>query len=285
MSSGPVLIPVDIWMDTELSWVEKLYLTEIYLLSDAEKGCYASNKHLGTFFSQPPGTAKHVIQELEKKKAIKLWYDEKTKRHITLIHPAYRETNFLSQENVVPIDDMKTIKKTARDYFFKLYGFKAREITGRFAREDGNAITPPWTGKEGKLFKSDFEQYGLRELKRLMLLFFSDRISEVADFTRYKEKAGYAYTVFHGMIAKLSFCEKTIQEPCMECGSYKGHYSICSKYVKPEVIKEISEEEIEEGRKELGESFSLQEMIQDHIKQKRNTNQDSYLEVTNAGYQ
>ena len=45
-----VWIPKDVWLDHNLSWMEKLLLVEIDSL-DAEKGCFASNGYFGEFFN------------------------------------------------------------------------------------------------------------------------------------------------------------------------------------------------------------------------------------------
>jgi len=276
-----VFIPSEIWLNTDFSWAEKMYLAEIDSLDSDEKGCYAGNKHLGEFFNQSAQKAAAVIKQLENRKAIHISYDGNSKRHIRVIHPAYRgeihENGMLEviqSSEVKESQEKKDLRNIARQYFFQLYHFKARELTGRVGREDGKPFHPQWSGKEGRLLKMDFEQHGLSELKRMMLLFFSDKVSEVADFTRYKEKAGYAYTVFHGSIPKLIMSKKNPVEPCMECGKYSGHYPECSQY--EEIIKQRAEEEqeIEQERVQLGE-VSLMDMVR---KKKRNTNQDSYLE-------
>lgn len=271
-----VFIPAEVWLSTEISWPEKLYLAEIDSLDADEKGCFASNKFLGGFFNQSPQKAAAVINRLEERNFIALSYDANGKRYIKVTHSAFRgslhengELKIMNSSEVKEANEKKDLKRIAKDYFIKLYGFKARQLSGRSTREDGKPITPPWTGKEGSLFKSDFEQYGLQEMKRMMLLFFSDKVSEVADFTRYSAKAGYAYTVFHGMIPKLTLANRNVKEPCWECGSFVAHYPECSFYDKVEVKKEEDLEEIEKAREELGPDFSLQNMISNHLKEKR----------------
>ena len=60
-----------------------------------------------------------------------------------------------------------------------------------------------------------------------MLLFFSDTVPEVTSFTRKKEKAGYAYGVFHGCLDKLLLSRKTVQV-CGECFGINRHEKSCS---------------------------------------------------------
>ena len=44
-----VWIPKVIWLDTRLSALDKVILTEIDSLDQGERGCYASNKHIADF--------------------------------------------------------------------------------------------------------------------------------------------------------------------------------------------------------------------------------------------
>jgi uncharacterized phage protein (TIGR02220 family) len=58
-----VWIPKEIWINEELKWIEKLFLTEIESL-DKEKGCYASNKYFAGFFQLSESRSSEVIKSL-----------------------------------------------------------------------------------------------------------------------------------------------------------------------------------------------------------------------------
>ena len=44
-----VWIPKEVWLDTRLTALDKVILTEIDSLDNSERGCYASNKHIAEF--------------------------------------------------------------------------------------------------------------------------------------------------------------------------------------------------------------------------------------------
>ena len=66
-----VWIPKDIWLAKNLSWTEKLVLTELDSL-DNDDGCFATNEYLGTFFGLSKGRISKIISKLAKEKYIKV---------------------------------------------------------------------------------------------------------------------------------------------------------------------------------------------------------------------
>lgn len=76
-----VWIPKEIWLDEEISWMEKLFLTEIdSLVKNGE--CFATNEYFAKFFKLSKDRASRIINTLAKKKyiEIKLVYKEGTKQ-------------------------------------------------------------------------------------------------------------------------------------------------------------------------------------------------------------
>jgi len=61
-----VWIPKDVWLDHNLTWMEKLLLVEIDSL-DAEKGCFASNGYFGEFFNLSNSRVSEMIASLVSK--------------------------------------------------------------------------------------------------------------------------------------------------------------------------------------------------------------------------
>jgi hypothetical protein len=61
-----VWIPKNIWLNTELSWMEKLFLVEIDSL-DNDKHCFASNSYFAKFFNLSKPRCTQVIKALESK--------------------------------------------------------------------------------------------------------------------------------------------------------------------------------------------------------------------------
>ena len=66
-----VWIPKEIWIDNNLSWIEKLFVTEINSL-DNEKGCFASNSYFADFFNISKSRCSQIITSLKRKEYIKV---------------------------------------------------------------------------------------------------------------------------------------------------------------------------------------------------------------------
>lgn len=61
-----VWIPKDIWLNKDLSIIEKCLLVEIDSLdNDPEKGCFKSNESLGEFFNMKEGSMANMISDLK----------------------------------------------------------------------------------------------------------------------------------------------------------------------------------------------------------------------------
>ena len=64
-----VWIPKKIWLDENLTWMEKLFLVEIDSL-DENGECYASNKYFGEFFKLSNSRVSEIINSLIRKEYI-----------------------------------------------------------------------------------------------------------------------------------------------------------------------------------------------------------------------
>lgn len=88
-----VWIPAEVWLDENLSIIEKCLLTEIDSLEDNENGCYASNKYFSGFFKVSTARISQLINDLKKRDYIRIDYEYKDKeiiaRHIFLNRPPY----------------------------------------------------------------------------------------------------------------------------------------------------------------------------------------------------
>ena len=74
-----VWISKEIWLDAHLTWMEKLFITEINSL-DNDKGCFASNKHFSEFFKMSNGRCSQIIHSLIDKKYLSVSYIMKGKQ-------------------------------------------------------------------------------------------------------------------------------------------------------------------------------------------------------------
>ena len=90
-----IWIPKEIWLDSNLTWSEKMLLVEIDSLATLEKGCIATNEYLSDFFNLSKDRISKLISSLKSKGYIevKLIYKKDTKqilkREITTI--GYRQ--------------------------------------------------------------------------------------------------------------------------------------------------------------------------------------------------
>lgn len=69
-----IWIPKEIWLNKELTLMEKVFFVEIDSL-DSDEGCFASNNYFSDFFDITPQRASQVINELIKKKYITAKYE------------------------------------------------------------------------------------------------------------------------------------------------------------------------------------------------------------------
>jgi hypothetical protein len=71
-----VWIPKEIWLNTELSIIEKVLLVEIDSLDNSERGCFASNEYLASFVQLSEGRVANIIVDLKKRGfIIQLFFD------------------------------------------------------------------------------------------------------------------------------------------------------------------------------------------------------------------
>jgi hypothetical protein len=68
-----IWIPRDIWLSTDFSVIEKIFIVEINSL-DNEKGCYASNKYFSEFFKLSKSRVSQIITALIEKQIISAEY-------------------------------------------------------------------------------------------------------------------------------------------------------------------------------------------------------------------
>lgn len=64
-----IWIPKEVWLDTNLTWVEKILIVEIDSL-DKENGCFASNAYFADFFNLSKNRISKIISSLASKEYI-----------------------------------------------------------------------------------------------------------------------------------------------------------------------------------------------------------------------
>jgi len=106
-----IWIPKHIWLNENLTVMEKLFLIEIDSL-DNEEGCFASNKYFAGFFKISKGRCTQIIKELERKKlvTIKVFYSDKQiiKRVVRVVNKLNLGSEFIKQGYLENADDNNT---------------------------------------------------------------------------------------------------------------------------------------------------------------------------------
>lgn len=164
-------------------------------------------------------------------------------------------------------DPLLAGRREVKEYFTRFYLLKAKEILGTDTTPEGHKLVPKWGAKEAALLVQDQKLWGTDGIKRFIRLFFSDQIQEVARFTRLYNKAGYSYTVFHGVLKNLVEHKIDIKEPCIECGMWRGHKPSCSCMVEANAERARELEEGLKAREELA-SIDLMAMFEDKVRKR-----------------
>ena len=103
-----VWIPKEIWLNTDLSIIEKVLLVEIDSLDNSDRGCFASNEYLAKFVQLSEGRVANIISDLKKRKfIIQVFFDGRNRG----LRISKSESSF--NENV-KADYTKTTKQPTR---------------------------------------------------------------------------------------------------------------------------------------------------------------------------
>lgn len=110
-----VWIPKDIWLNKELSILEKCLITEIDSLDNSDKGCFASNKYLSEFIGVSEGRCANIISDLKKREFIVQCFFDGRNRGLRLhenVKPTFKRESRLHEN--VKADFTKTLEHTSR---------------------------------------------------------------------------------------------------------------------------------------------------------------------------
>ena len=101
-----VWIPKEIWLNKDLTIMEKLFLVEIDSL-DNDKGCFASNAHFAEFFGITKGRCTQIIKSLEKKGLVTIKLEREGKNVSKRIIKVVRKLNTLVSKLNTPLSETK----------------------------------------------------------------------------------------------------------------------------------------------------------------------------------
>ncbi len=91
-----VWIPKELYLDTNLSWAEKILLIEIHSL-DRGEGCYASNQYLAEFVQCTEKSLANMLTKLRKLQYLTTVKFDGRKRWIRATHPSLMKADFISE--------------------------------------------------------------------------------------------------------------------------------------------------------------------------------------------
>jgi hypothetical protein len=104
-----VWIPKDIWLNTDLSIIEKVLLVEIDSLDNSDRGCFASNEYLAKFVQLSESRVAHIISDLKKREYIVVVFTDGRNRGLKL-HP--QQSRFAKNSKA---ESLKTTKQSSRN--------------------------------------------------------------------------------------------------------------------------------------------------------------------------
>ena len=147
-----VWIPKEIWLNTDLSIIEKVLLVEIDSLDNSDRGCFASNEYLANFVQLSEGRVANIISDLKKRKfLIQVFFDGRNRG----LRISKSESSF--NENV-KAESTKTGKLTTRK----------REHNNTMNNTDNNTIISSKNSKEfcqneEEIYFEDLEEFPIFE--------------------------------------------------------------------------------------------------------------------------
>jgi hypothetical protein len=104
-----VWIPKEVWLNTDLSIIEKVLLVEIDSLDNSDRGCFASNEYLAKFVQLSESRVAHIISDLKKREYIVVVFTDGRNRGLKL-HP--QQSRFAKNSKA---ESLKTTKQSSRN--------------------------------------------------------------------------------------------------------------------------------------------------------------------------
>ena len=133
-----VWICKEIWLDNKLTWMEKLFITEINSL-DNENGCYASNSYFAEFFNLSTVRCSQIINSLISKGYLSASYirngKEIKQRVLKILNTGIKNSK----------GGIKNILKGYKENFKE-----SNTINNTYNNIQGPGIPPPVTNKKKK---------------------------------------------------------------------------------------------------------------------------------------
>lgn len=152
-----VWIPKEIWLNKNISAMEKLFLAEINSL-DGVFGCFASNAHFQDFFGISKNRASEIIKSLEAKKLVEIEYRREGKQIVGRVIRVVEKSLGVVEKSTHPT------RKTGIPYSENRRGY-SKNWEGSYTLENSNIDIQEENSKENLLYSSIEQKKNLKEDK------------------------------------------------------------------------------------------------------------------------
>jgi hypothetical protein len=150
-----VWIPKEVWLNENLSIIEKCLLVEIDSLDNSERGCFASNEYLANFFKLSESRMANIISDLKKRGFINQIFFDGRQRGLRIVKSEvwFTENDKADYSKTVKLPYRKrehnnTLNKTTNntDYILSENSkeFSPIEINGIEIKENKNGKVNPF---------------------------------------------------------------------------------------------------------------------------------------------
>lgn len=210
-----VWIPKEIWLNTDLSIIEKVLLVEIDSLDNSDRGCFASNEYLAKFVQLSEGRVANIISDLKKRKfIIQVFFDGRnrglriSKSESSFNENVKAESTKTGKQSTRKREHNNTVNKTTNNTDYKGCEFEnsppfETEIKNPFSRQSyHNSLTYEQGEKEKE--KSSAKKEKEKEPSQTYLCFstFCSTYERLAGVTYPSDNGNYIMTAKDGANCK-----------------------------------------------------------------------------------
>lgn len=138
-----VWIPLNIWLISELSLIERIFLSQIKSLDNTKRGCYASNAYFSDLFGITKGRCSQIITSLKEKGFLKI-----TQKYAN---------NQVVERNIRVVNKLNTLVRKLNGVFNNLKGGAYNSKEGYLENAQVNNIPLNSIDYNSIIIEKDFE--------------------------------------------------------------------------------------------------------------------------------
>ena len=168
-----VWIPKEIWLNKDLTLIEKIFLVEIDSL-DNDNGCFASNKYFSDFFGVSKGRCTQIIKSLEAKKYVKIRIERQGNQ---IIKRVVKILNRGSKYSKQPSENIKGGSKYSKQPSENIKG-GSENIKGGYLENDDDNNTSINNTDNNTINNTIREKENLSQIEKLKADLKKEKVSE-----------------------------------------------------------------------------------------------------------